>query len=292
MADQVIALMQEMRSVEDDLALVVLHKVADEIAAADADEVVPRIKGAEYARLVAATFDVGIEIKLDRFFQPAQNGGSSRSPFALLRRDIDLPFVSVADVFVQLQPALRQELAQDASDERIGADDMLAVVGLITQLGKHLLGAAVRLHGCPGEDMRIFLAADARSGVMHAGDILLADVAAHRVQVFKAQPLCRNVNPVHGRVNTVGELSPGLVIADFGHDLHRECVDCCLVSLYPRSATSTQTPPKYRGWANRHVESKTWRLPSLIGNSTSRTPSRCAVSVTTYNRGWHQATLG
>ena len=215
---------QEMRRVEDNLALVVLHEASDEIAAADADEIVPYIKGAEDARLVAASLDVGVEIELDRFFQPAQNGGRPRPPVALRRRDIDLPFVRVADVFVQLQPAFRQQFAQDVCDERIGADDLLAVIGLVAEPGEHLFSAAVCLHGGPGEDMRIALAAGARSGVMHAGDILLADVAAHGVQVFKAQPPGRNVNPVHSGKNAAVELPRGFVIADFGHDLDRDIV--------------------------------------------------------------------
>jgi len=57
---------------------------------------------------------------------------------------------------------------------------------------------------------------------MHAGDILLAGVPAHRVQVFKFQPPDRYVNGVNGGVNTIGELSLGFVIADFGQDLVRE----------------------------------------------------------------------
>ena len=86
MADQVIMLMQEMRRVEDNLALMILHEVSDEITAADADKIVPHIKGSKYARLVAATLNVGVEIELDRFFQPTRNERLLAPAILALRR--------------------------------------------------------------------------------------------------------------------------------------------------------------------------------------------------------------
>ena len=65
MADQVVMFVQEMRGVEDGLVFVMLGEMTNEIAAADADEIAARVKGAENARPVAASFDVGVEVKLD-----------------------------------------------------------------------------------------------------------------------------------------------------------------------------------------------------------------------------------
>ena len=73
-------LVQKMRGIEDGFAFVVLYEMPHKIAAADADEILRHIKGVEYARLVAASFDIGVKIKLYRCFQPARDGVGAGAP--------------------------------------------------------------------------------------------------------------------------------------------------------------------------------------------------------------------
>ena len=129
MTDQVVMLVQKMRGIEYGFAFVVLNEVPHKIAAADADEIVPHIEGAEYARLVAAPLDIWVQVQLNRFFEPAQDGFSASAPVGMRLGQIYLPLIGVADVFVQLQPAFSQQLAQDIGDEGVGADDGFAVIG-------------------------------------------------------------------------------------------------------------------------------------------------------------------
>ena len=88
---------------------------------------------------------------------------------------------------MQLQPTFRQQLSQDKGDVRIGADELLAVLSFVTQIRKHLAGTTIGLHRRPGENMRIALASCPRSCKVHAGNILLTDIAAYRMQILKLQ---------------------------------------------------------------------------------------------------------
>ena len=76
--------------------------------------------------------------------------------------------------------------------------------------------------------MGAFVTTGARPSVVHAGDILLSDVTAHRVQVFKFELLRGNVHDVHSGRRPVEELTAVFAIADFGH-----CSDLIEVALIP-----------------------------------------------------------
>ena len=105
MADKVVVLVQEMRGVKSRRSFVILNEVTDEVVAADAHKVTPGIEFTEKARLITTFFNVGVEIKLNGFFQPARHGLRTRSPVAVFGSYFRMPFVSITDVFVQLQPA-------------------------------------------------------------------------------------------------------------------------------------------------------------------------------------------
>ena len=123
---------------------------------------------------------------------------------------------------MQLQPAFRQQLAQDIGDKGVGADEFFALVGGVAEIRKELAGAPIGLHGRPGQDMRAFFSARQGPRVIHAGDILLADVAAHRVQVFELKLVGSDLDPMHGRPTVAVELAPLAAIERF---IHAEVLD-------------------------------------------------------------------
>ena len=105
--------------------------MSDKIATTDAHEIVMHVEGTEDTRPVTASLYIGIQGELDRLFKITQYGVGAALPLRVSGGNINLPFVSVADVFMELQSALGEELAQNVGDERVGADDVFAIIACV-----------------------------------------------------------------------------------------------------------------------------------------------------------------